>query len=74
MNTPSYRTLGHAKRLYRQFRASSKEADLESNVLAMLDSVPLITMRWFATRSHRFMDADSKGLTGQQAAWASKKH
>ncbi|KAF9223670.1 hypothetical protein BS17DRAFT_705069, partial [Gyrodon lividus] len=28
----------------------------------------------FATRSRRFMDAYSKGLTGQQAAWASKKY
>jgi len=36
---------GYAKRLYRQFPASSKEADLESNVLAALDLIPLITMR-----------------------------
>ncbi|KAF9219380.1 hypothetical protein BS17DRAFT_798160 [Gyrodon lividus] len=28
----------------------------------------------FATRSRRFMDAYSKGLTGRQAAWASKKY
>ncbi|KIK81898.1 hypothetical protein PAXRUDRAFT_832541 [Paxillus rubicundulus Ve08.2h10] len=46
MNTPPYRKLGHAKRLDHQFPVSSKEADLESNVLAVLDSVSLITMRW----------------------------
>ncbi|KAF8833792.1 hypothetical protein BDN67DRAFT_916252, partial [Paxillus ammoniavirescens] len=28
----------------------------------------------FTVRSHRFMDAYSKGLTGKQAAWASKKY
>jgi len=36
---------GYVKCLYRQFPASSKEADLESNVLAALDLIPLITMR-----------------------------
>ncbi|KIK76298.1 hypothetical protein PAXRUDRAFT_835408 [Paxillus rubicundulus Ve08.2h10] len=46
MNTPSYRKLGHVKCLDHQFHASSKKADLESNVLAVLDSVSLITMRW----------------------------
>ncbi|KIK93487.1 hypothetical protein PAXRUDRAFT_145031, partial [Paxillus rubicundulus Ve08.2h10] len=65
---------GFAKRLYRQFPASSKEADLERNVVVALDSVPLITMRRFAARSRRFVDAYSKGLTGKQAAWASKKY
>ncbi|KAF9521503.1 hypothetical protein CPB83DRAFT_778618, partial [Crepidotus variabilis] len=28
----------------------------------------------YATRSLRFMDAYRKGLTGNQAAWASKKY
>ncbi|KAH7905398.1 hypothetical protein BJ138DRAFT_1017761, partial [Hygrophoropsis aurantiaca] len=28
----------------------------------------------FATRSRRFIDAYSKGLTGKQAAWAAKKY
>ncbi|KIK97120.1 hypothetical protein PAXRUDRAFT_136944, partial [Paxillus rubicundulus Ve08.2h10] len=63
---------GFAKRLYHQFPTSSKEVDLERNVLAALDSVPLITI--FATRSRRFMDAYLKGLSGKQAAWASKKY
>jgi hypothetical protein len=37
---------GYSKRLYRQYPASSKEADLEHNVLIALDSVPLVVMRW----------------------------
>ncbi|KIK76573.1 hypothetical protein PAXRUDRAFT_169460 [Paxillus rubicundulus Ve08.2h10] len=35
---------GFAKWLYQKFPASSKEADLERNVLTVLNSVPLITM------------------------------
>jgi hypothetical protein len=36
---------GFAKRLYRQYPTSSKEADLENNVLTALASVPLAVMR-----------------------------
>ena len=36
---------GHAKRQYRIFPPSSKEDDLEQNVLQALDEVPLISMR-----------------------------
>jgi len=36
---------GFAKRVYRKFPASSKEADLENNVLSALESVPLESMR-----------------------------
>lgn len=36
---------GHAKRVYRQYPPSSKEDDLERNVLAALESVPVATMR-----------------------------
>jgi len=35
---------GFSKRLYRQYPASSKEANLEHNVLMALDSVPLMVM------------------------------
>jgi len=31
-------------------------------------------MRRYATRSRRFIDAYSKGLTGRQTAWAGKKY
>jgi len=36
---------GFAKRIYRHFPASSKEADLENNILTALESVPLENMR-----------------------------
>ncbi|KAH7930139.1 hypothetical protein BV22DRAFT_1079400 [Leucogyrophana mollusca] len=65
---------GFAKRVYRQLPPSSKEADLERNVLDALRAVPLQTMRKFAIRSRRFIDAYQKGLNGKQAAWAVKKY
>lgn len=65
---------GYAKREYRKYPASSKEADLERNVLQALDSVPLVSMRRFFTRSMRFADAYRKGLTGEQASWAAKQY
>ncbi|GLB43911.1 hypothetical protein LshimejAT787_1500950 [Lyophyllum shimeji] len=65
---------GYAKRRYRLLPESSKEEDLERNVLASLEEVPLISMRRFATRSLRFMDAYRKNLNGAQAAWAAKKY
>lgn len=36
---------GYAKRVYRQFPPSSKESDLERNVIQALDSVSLVLMR-----------------------------
>ena len=36
---------GYSKWLYRQYPASSKEADLERNVLMALDSAPLVVMQ-----------------------------
>jgi transposase len=36
---------GHAKRVYRQYPPSSKEEDLERNVLSALKSVPVEIMR-----------------------------
>jgi len=37
---------GHAKRLYWMKPPSSKEEDLQANVLASLKAIPLVTMRW----------------------------
>lgn len=83
---------GFVKRVYREFPASSLEADLERNVELTLNSVPLDAMQRsgiltpiilefltnsfdrFSTHSLRFMDAYAKGLTGSQAAWASRKY
>ncbi|KAJ7914144.1 hypothetical protein B0H13DRAFT_2325590 [Mycena leptocephala] len=58
---------GFAKRVYRMFPSSSKEEDLEHNMNAALDAVPLKSMRKFARRSDRFIDAYRKGLDGVQA-------
>ncbi|KAJ8579338.1 hypothetical protein M405DRAFT_897044 [Rhizopogon salebrosus TDB-379] len=65
---------GYAKCTYRHYPASSKQADLERNILSALESVPLDCMRRFSTRACRFIDAYEKGLNGRQAAWASKKY
>ncbi|PIL34867.1 hypothetical protein GSI_02654 [Ganoderma sinense ZZ0214-1] len=65
---------GHAKRNYRLKPASSKEADLERNLIDAVDAVPLESMRRFFTRALRFADAYAKGLSGKQAAWAAKKY
>ncbi|KAF8155272.1 hypothetical protein BJ912DRAFT_453668 [Pholiota molesta] len=62
------------ERNYRLLPESSKEEDLEKNIIKCLDEIPLITIRRFVTRSVRFMDAYSKGLNGHQAAWASRKY
>jgi hypothetical protein len=65
---------GFAKRIYREFPDSTKEADLIVNMVRALESIPVELMRKFARRADRFMDAYRKGLTGHQAAWAAKKY
>jgi hypothetical protein len=65
---------GYSKRLYRLNPESSREDHLERNMLAALEAVPLKSMRKFATRSRRFMDAYARGLNGRQAAWAARKY
>jgi hypothetical protein len=51
---------------------SSKEADLEVNLIASLKEVPQSSMRRFARHSSRFMDCYRKGLTRKQAAWRAR--
>ena len=51
---------------------SSREDALKRNMLAALKAVPLKSMRKFANRSRRFMDAYIHGLNGWQAAWTEK--
>jgi len=65
---------GYAKRVYRLNPESSREDILEKNALNSLEAIPLTSMRKFANRSRRFMDAYSRGLNGRQAAWASRKY
>ncbi|KDQ12520.1 hypothetical protein BOTBODRAFT_189230 [Botryobasidium botryosum FD-172 SS1] len=61
---------GYSKRVYREFPPSLTEEDLERNVLAALEAIPIDAIH----RSLCFMDAYRKGLNGKQAAWASKKY
>ncbi|KAG1810537.1 uncharacterized protein BJ212DRAFT_1279097, partial [Suillus subaureus] len=63
---------GNAKCRYCKFLHSSKESDLEHNVIKALDSVTLESNAQYSIGSQRFMDAYQKGLNGQQAAWAAK--
>jgi hypothetical protein len=65
---------GYVKRIYRMFPASSSEEDLERNMISALESVPLESMRRFATRSSRFADVYFHGLNGAEAAWANKRY
>ncbi|KAF8226685.1 hypothetical protein L208DRAFT_1300624, partial [Tricholoma matsutake] len=65
---------GNAKQRYCLLPLTSKEEDLEWNVIACLDDIPLISMRRYVTRSLCFMDAYRKGLNGKQAAWVAKKY
>ncbi|PBL04490.1 hypothetical protein ARMGADRAFT_1041776 [Armillaria gallica] len=60
----------YAKQVYHMCPPSSKEDNLEQNILEVLNSIPLM----FATHSLRFMDAYCKGLNGKWAAWASKRY
>jgi hypothetical protein len=65
---------GYAKRVYRLNPESSREDHLQKYTLAALKAVPLKSMRKFATRSRRFMNAYERGLNGRQAAWAARKY
>lgn len=65
---------GYAKRLYRLNPESSREDHLERNALTALNAIPIASMRRFANRSQKFMDAYSRGLNGRQAAWAARKY
>ncbi|KAF9225792.1 hypothetical protein BS17DRAFT_698862, partial [Gyrodon lividus] len=59
---------------YCQYPASSKEEDLERNVVDALQSVTLDHMQKYACHMRHFIDAYRMGLTGRQAGWASKKY
>ncbi|KAL1659549.1 hypothetical protein GGF50DRAFT_130934 [Schizophyllum commune] len=65
---------GAAKRAYRMYPESSSEEDLVRNVEKALESVSLQTMRHFARRAWKFIDAYRKGSDGRIAAWAAKKY
>jgi hypothetical protein len=49
-------------------------ADLLRNIPEVLDSVSFLTIRKFARKSWRYMDAYKKGLKGRTAEWAVNKY
>jgi hypothetical protein len=65
---------GYAKRLYRHNPPSSREEDLEKNTIAALNAVPIVSMRRFANRSHRFGELYVLGMDGEHAVWIKKKY
>jgi hypothetical protein len=44
------------------------------NIPEVLDSVSFLTIRKFARKSWRYMDAYKKGLKGRTAEWAVNKY
>ncbi|KAJ6580256.1 hypothetical protein B0H10DRAFT_1834923, partial [Mycena sp. CBHHK59/15] len=64
---------GAAKYRYR-ITARSNNIEMEQNMLACLDAVPLSQIRRFANRSARFVSAYDQGLSGSEAAWINKDY
>ncbi|PKY46319.1 hypothetical protein RhiirA4_320161 [Rhizophagus irregularis] len=64
---------GFAKRETRRI-CSYNFADLMKRVPEVLVSVPITTIRKFARKSWRYMDAYDKGLEGRTAEWAVSKY
>jgi hypothetical protein len=63
--------------IYREFPASSKEADLKKNLLSSLEMVSLVSMRKYACRAQQFMHAyhrEKLKIKDHDAAWACKKY
>ncbi|KAH7336866.1 hypothetical protein B0J17DRAFT_561687, partial [Rhizoctonia solani] len=65
---------GYAKQKYRDMPPSNKESVSKKNMLEAIDSVPLLSMRKFAARTQRFIDAYASGSSGAEAIkWATKE-
>ncbi len=64
---------GFAKRETRRL-CSYNFADLLIQILEVLISVPITTIRKFAHKSWRYIDAYNKGLEGRTAEWAVSKY
>ncbi len=71
---PIERCWSHAKREYRSYPPSKLDADLESNVIKALDSVPIESIRRYFVGVLRLLDGYNKGLKGAQALWAKRKY
>ncbi|KAF7334799.1 hypothetical protein MSAN_02366500 [Mycena sanguinolenta] len=65
---------GAVKHKYRLTAHTSTVDEMEQNMLACLDVVPLLTIRRFTNRSARFISAYDQGLLGSEAVWAAKRY
>ncbi|KIJ41345.1 hypothetical protein M422DRAFT_255537 [Sphaerobolus stellatus SS14] len=65
---------GAAKQHCRASPPTKNMEEMQTNVIAALDNVPLIQIQRYANCSAKFMDAYIKGLTGAQAAWAAREY
>ncbi|KIJ40856.1 hypothetical protein M422DRAFT_256017 [Sphaerobolus stellatus SS14] len=66
--------IGEQQLHYRASPQTKNMEEMQANVIAALDNVPLTQIRRYANRSAKFMDAYVKGLNGAQAAWAARKY
>ncbi|KAG0693813.1 hypothetical protein DFH29DRAFT_815965 [Suillus ampliporus] len=73
-NLGAYATRNTKKTRLNQAQAKDKENVQVSFELGDTTHFPRLTSLSASHRSRRFMDAYKKGLTGKQAAWASKKY
>ncbi|GBB96876.1 hypothetical protein RclHR1_02860009 [Rhizophagus clarus] len=65
---------GHIFERYPKFHCNYNFADLMKQVSKVLVSVPVTTIRKFARKSWRYMDAYDKELEGKTAEWAVSKY
>ncbi|KAJ1299678.1 hypothetical protein OPQ81_011070 [Rhizoctonia solani] len=64
---------GYAKRKYRDMPETNKESTMKQYVINAVDSVPLLSIRKFAARTQRFVDAYVDNKCGLEAIeWATK--
>lgn len=65
---------GYAKKRYREMPHTNKESVMEKYVVDAINSVPIESIRKFAARAQRFVDAYASGKRGPQAInWATKE-
>ncbi|KAJ6615170.1 hypothetical protein B0H10DRAFT_1801954 [Mycena sp. CBHHK59/15] len=65
---------GAAKFQYRTTARTTKINEMEKNVIACLDDVPLVSIICYANRAARFMSAYAQGLTGGDLIWIKKPY
>ncbi|CAA7267960.1 unnamed protein product [Cyclocybe aegerita] len=65
---------GAAKLRYQNSPKTTDIKEMERNVLACLDDVPDVSIKQYANRAARFINAYFQGLTGPEAAWANRKY